>query len=70
MNCIHSFRTKNNFESYKKECENKNFCNAIMPSDDIKILESNRYQKSDKVPSIISEYLECMIEKIDGSKKN
>ena len=41
-----------------------------MPSDDIKILESNRYQKSDKVPSIISEYLECMIEKIDGSKKN
>ena len=35
-------------ESYKKVCENKDFCSVIMPSEDTKILEFNQYQKSDK----------------------
>ena len=51
-------------------CENKKFCNVIMPSEDTKILEFNQYQKSDKVPFIIYADLECIIEKIDGCKSN
>ena len=51
--CLHSFRTKNKLESHKKVCENKDFCNIIMPSEDTKILEFNQYQKFDKVPFII-----------------
>ena len=47
LNCLHSLRTKNKLESHKKVCENKNFCNLIMPSEDTKILEFNKYQKSD-----------------------
>ena len=39
-----------------------------MPSEDIKILEFNQYQKSDKAPFIIYADLECIIEKIDGCK--
>ena len=35
------------------------FCNAIMPFEDSKILESNQYLKSDKA-----------IKKIDGCKNN
>ena len=45
-----------------KICENKDFCNVVMPSEDNKILEFNQYQKSDKAPFIIYPDLECLIE--------
>ena len=51
-------------------CENKDFCNIIMPSEDTKILQFNQYQKCDKAPFIIYADLECIIEKIDGCKNN
>ena len=53
LNCHHSFATENKWESHKKVCENKDFCNVIMPSEDTKMLEFNQYQKSDKGPFII-----------------
>ena len=34
-------------------CENKDFCNIILPFEDTEILEFNQYQKSDKAPFII-----------------
>ena len=37
---------------------------------DTKILEFNKYQKSDKAPFIIYADLEYLIEKIDGCKNN
>ena len=67
---IHSFRTKSNFESHKKVCENKDFCGVNMPSEDTKILAFNQYQESDKALFIIYTDLECIIEKIDGCKNN
>ena len=39
-----------------------------MPSEDIKILEFNQYQKSDKPSFIIHADLECTIEKSDNPK--
>ena len=39
-----------------------------MPSEDIKILEFNQYQKSDKSPFIIYADLECLIEKLMDAK--
>ena len=65
LNCFHSLKTKSKLESHKKECETKN-----MPSDDIKILEFNQYQNSDKAPFIIYTDLECIIQKTDGCKNN
>ena len=70
LNCPHSFRTKNKTESHKRVCENKDFCNIIMSSEHTKILEFNRYKKSDKAPFIIYAGLECLIEKINGCKNN
>ena len=70
LNCLHSFRTKNRLESHKRVCENKDFGNIIMPSEDTKILEFNQSHNSDKVPFIIYADLECIIEKIDGCKNN
>ena len=37
LNYFHSFATKNKLESCKKECENKDFCHVVMPSEDTKI---------------------------------
>ena len=41
-----------------------------MPFEDLKILEFNQYQKSDKAQLIIYGDLECLIEKIDRCKNN
>ena len=38
LNCLHSFATENKRESHKKVRENKDFYNAIMPSENTKIL--------------------------------
>ena len=43
LNCRHSFGTKQNPESQKKVCENKDFSGVIMPSEDTKILVVNQY---------------------------
>ena len=32
LNCVHSFRTKNKLELYKRVCGIKDFWNVIMPS--------------------------------------
>ena len=70
LNCHHPFRIKNKLEYHKKVCENKDFCNFIMRSEDNKIIEFNQCQKSDKAPFIIQAVFECTIEKIDGCKNN
>ena len=41
-----------------------------MPSEDIKILAFNQYQKSDELPFINYADLECLIKEIDGCKNN
>ena len=64
------FQQKKKLESHKKVCENKEFCNLIMPCEDTKILEFNQYQKSHKTTFIIYANLECLIGKIDGCKNN
>ena len=51
--CFHSLRAKSRLELHKKVSENKDFCNAILSSEDTKILEFNQYQKYDKAPFII-----------------
>ena len=70
LNCLHSSRTKNKIELHKRVCENKDFCEIIMPSEDTKVLEFNQYQKSDKSPFTVYADLECLIEKINRCKNN
>ena len=70
LNCLHSFRTKNKLESYKRASKNKYFCNVNMPSGDTKILEFKQCQKAYKAPFSIYANLECLIEKTDGCKNN
>ena len=70
VNCLDSFATENKPESHKKACENKDFCNVAMPSEDTKVLRFNQYLKSDKAPFLIYADLEFIIEKIDECKNN
>ena len=53
LNGLHSFATENKHESHIKLCNNKNFYNVVMPSEDTKILEINQYQKSEKAPFLL-----------------
>ena len=64
------FCNKNKVQSHKIVCENKDFCNIIMPSENTRILEFNQCQKSDKAPFIIYQDLECVTERIYGYKNN
>ena len=62
---------KKKLELHKKVCgKKKDFCNVLMSSEDTKILEFKKYQKSDKATFILSPDLERLIEKIDGCKNN
>ena len=70
MSFLLSFATENKRESHKKLCENKDFCNVVMPLKYTKTLEFNQYQKSYNAPSIIYADLICLIENIDGPKNN
>ena len=62
------FCNRKKLEFHKKVCENKDFNNVLMPSEDTKILEFNRYQKLDKTPFIIYADLDYIIEKSAGCK--
>ena len=70
FNCLRYFATEKNLKSPKKVCQNKGFCKVIMPYQDIKVLEFNQNQKSDKAPFIIYADLKWIIENIDGCKNN
>ena len=61
LNCLHSFHIR--------VCENKDFCNVVLPSEDTKILEFSQYPKSGKTPFIFYADFVSLIEKIDGCKK-
>ena len=69
LNSWHYFRTENKLKSHKQICENKDFCNTVMPFENRKILEFNQYQKFDKAAFIIYAFPEFLVEKI-GCKNN
>ena len=58
------FRTRNKLESCKKVCENKDFCNVVIPSEDTKIVELDQYQRSNKAPYITNADLESPYERL------
>ena len=70
LTCLHSFATEKSMNRITNVYKNKDFCNAMMPSIDKKLLEFNQYQKSDKAPFASYVDLKCIIEKIDGCKNN
>ena len=68
LSCLHSSAAEHKRESHKNLCENKDFYNVVMRFKDTKILEFNKYQKTDKASFVIYADHECLIEQIDGYK--
>ena len=64
LNCFHSYRTENKLNAHKKVCENHDYCNIEMPSNDNNLINYNKGEKSLKLPFIIYADLECLLEKI------
>ena len=52
----------------KKVCEEKEFLDVVIPSEDTKILEFNQCWKSDNTPSILYSDLEYLIKKKMNAK--
>ena len=46
LNCFHSYRTKNKLNAHKKVCENHDYCNIEMPSNDNNLINYNKGEKS------------------------
>ena len=70
LSCFHSYRTKNKLESHKKICENHDYYHVEMPAKDNNIIKYNHEEKSMKVPFIIYEDLECLLEKMSTCINN
>ena len=65
LNCLYSLRTKNKLESHIKAYEKKSFCNAVMSSEDTKMLKFNQHHKSDKAQFSIYADLKSISEKVN-----
>ena len=59
-----------NLDLMKNYVKIKDFCGIVIPSEKDKILEFNKYMKSDKMPYIIYADIEFLIKKIDGCANN
>ena len=60
-----TFFQNEKIDLHKKACENKDFCDVVIPFEDTIILKSNQHQKVDNTTFIIYVDLESLIEKID-----
>ena len=70
LNCFHSYTTKRKLKKHERVCEDHDFCDIIMPSEDNKILKYNPGEQSLKVPLIIYADLECLLQKINTCQNN
>ena len=61
---IHT-QQKKRLEKHEKICKDHDFCHIKMSNKNNKNLKYNPGEKSLKVPFVIYEYLECLLEKID-----
>ena len=60
LNCFHSFRTKNKLETYKKICENHDYCHVEMPTKDNNTIKYNHGEKSMKLVHAKITLMNCL----------
>ena len=49
LNCFHSYRTENKLNAHKKVCENHDYCNIEMPSNDNNLINYKKRRKIFKI---------------------
>ena len=53
LGCFYSFRTDNALRKHERLCDNHDYCNIVMPTEDKNILKYNHGEKSLKVANVI-----------------
>ena len=70
LNCFHSYRTENRLEVHKQICENHDYCHIEMATKNHNTIKYNHGEKSMKLPSVIYDDLECLLEKMSACINN
>ena len=70
INCFHSYSTKEKLKKHQKVCENHDYCYVEIPEECNKILKYNDGENSMKVPFIIYDDLESLLEKTSTCDNN
>ena len=70
LNCLHSYRTKDEIKKHENICRDHDSCYLEMPNGNDKILKYNHGEKSMKAPIIIYVDLEFLLEKINTCHNN
>ena len=70
LNCFHSYTAKEKLKKHERICNNYDFGYIKMPDENKKKLKYNPGETSLKVPWIIYDDLECLLEKIDTCQNN
>ena len=70
LGCLHSFRTDNALKKHERLCDNHDYCEIVMPTEDNNALKYNRGEKSLKVANIIYMDLESLLIKQQSSQNN
>ena len=68
--CLNCFHSENKLNVHKKVCENHDYCNIEMPSNDNNLIRYNQGEKSLKLRFIIYADLECILRKITTCYNN
>ena len=70
LGCMHSYRTDNALKKHERLCNNHDYCEIVMPTEDKNILKYKSGEKSLKVPTIIYLDLESLLIKQQSSQNN
>ena len=70
LNCFYAYSTKNKLEAHIKISQNHDYCHVEMPTKDNNTIKYNQGEKSTKLPFVVFDDLECLLEKISSCQNN
>ena len=70
LGCLHSFRTDNAYKKHERLCDNNDYCQVEMLTEDNNKLKYNHGEKSLKASFVIYADLECLLIKQQSCQNN
>ena len=70
LGCLHSFQTDNALKKHERLCNNHDYCQVEMPTNDTNILKYNHREKSLRLPWVIYVDFECLLIKKQSCQNN
>ena len=70
LGCLHPFQTDNALKKHERLCNNHDYCQVEMPTNDTNILKYNHREKSLRLPWVIYVDFECLLIKKQSCQNN